>query len=167
VRSTTYTTSTTTYTMSTASVCFLKNYKCSGKRRRRDIVDEPLDNANAPVLNDVNPELRELVKRTADENLLHLKDMSHIKFYPSKVLEEEEETREKREAEDEEEEDSVVADVSDDDKGRFLFNGVTILHTSTTTTTMTTTKTIGTIGITGTTSHCKATSISDFFSKCG
>lgn len=162
VRSTSYTTSTISTTLSTAYVCYLKNYKCSGKRRRRNVIVEPLDNENAPVLEDVAPEVRDLVKRTADENLIHLHDLTHITFYPTKVQD-----RVERDTEEEEEEQVAVEEKKEGDDGRFLFNGVTIVQTATTSTTTTITETIGTIGITGTTSGCAGTSISEYFSKCG
>lgn len=167
VRSTSVTTSTVTSTLSTAYVCYLANYKCSGKRRRRNVIVEPLENDGAPVLEDVDPEVRELVKRTADENQIHLHDLSHITFYPSKVQERVE--RQTEDDEEEAEEDVAVQEKSGEasDDGRFLFNGVTIIQTSTSTITTTKTSTIGTIGITGTTSGCGLTSISEYFSKCG
>jgi len=168
VRSTTYTTTTVTSTMSTASVCFLKNYKCSGGRRRRNIIDSPLNNEQAEVLQNVPSQFRDLVKRTADDHLLDLQGLTNIKFFPSKVVEEEEDVREKREAEDDEEEQQIVEEEKSDRQGKFLFfQGVTIVQTSTTSTTTTTTSTIGTIGITGKTSECAGTSISTYFSACG
>jgi len=176
VRSTTYTTSTYTTTLSTASVCYLKNYKCGSKRKRRNeqIIIEQFDNDNADVLKDVAPEFRDLVKRTADDVSINLNAMTHIKFWPSKVETESTDEREKRETEErekreaeEEEEEEVVSVQKKDKEGRFFFSGVTVMQTSTTTTTSTLTSTIGTVGITGTVSACAGTSISTYFSKCG
>jgi len=153
----------------------MKNYKC-GSRKRRNVIIEPFDNANADVLNDVVPEFRDVVKRTADDKFISLKDLSHIVFWPSKAKEEDAEERQKREAEEEEEkkdseedkEEEVSVQKRDAKKeGRFFFSGVTVMQTSTTTTTSTLTSTIGTVGITGTASACAGTSISEYFSKCG
>jgi len=166
VRSTTYSTYTETSTLSTAYVCYLKNYACSGGRRRRNVVIEEPDNANAPVLADVQADIRDLVKRTADEHLIDLKDITHITFYPSKVKEADFEDRKKRDAKEDAEEEISVQNPSET-KARFFFSGVTVMQTSTTTTTSTLTTTIGTVGITGTKSACAGTSISTYFSKCG
>merc|ERR1712080_811683 len=93
------------------------------------VIEEP-DNANAPVQADI----RDLVKRTADEHLIDLKDITHITFYPSKVKEADFEDRKKRDAKEDAEEEISVQNPPET-KARFFFSGVTVMQTSTTTTT--------------------------------
>jgi len=167
-RTTSYTTTTLSTTISTAYFCYMKTYACGAGRRRRDIEQSDvlleLDNGNAEILDDFAEELRHVIKRSADNIGLDLRDFNRATWIPSRSLD-----ADPRKLDDEEEsihDESVEKEDEDVGKARFFRPLITLKGTSTTTTTSTITSTVGTVGVTGATSECPSGSISDYLSKC-